>query len=200
MKSVRVFLWISVVSCFALLGCARPSGLGVAGRYIDGKDELIKNRGSDLTKAIALLESVAREDPLYKDSLTLLMRAYYERGRYDDALQMAQRSLAVNSKDEITWIALGLTQLRLGYDDAGLKSLKAGITLLSKASKPGYRGISFWDRQGLVRRAVSRTALITMKGVSEKDDIIRSAEHLLSTVDQEEWTGRIEQEEEQRAG
>lgn len=198
MKSVRVSFWISAVGCFALLGCARPSGVGVAGRYIDGKAELIKNGAGDTTKAVNLLESVAKDDPFYKDSLTLLVWAYYRSGRYRDALQMAQRSLAVNAKDEIAWIAFGLTQLRLGDDDAGLESLKGGITLLSKASKPGYRGIDFWDRQGSVRRALSRTAFFVMKGVGEKDTIIRSAEHLLSTIDQEEWTGRIEQEEERR--
>ena len=176
-----------------ILACVRPAGIGIGGRYLDGKMELIRRSGSNLNKAVDLLESVAMEEPLYEDSLTLLSRAYYRKGRYHDAIQVAQRSLAINRKDEIAWIILGLTQLHTGDHEKGMEALKGGLTLLSQVSKPGYRDIEAWDRKGSVRNALSRAAFITLKGISEKEAIIRNAEQLLTAIDDEEWLAKAEE-------
>lgn len=180
------------------MGCARPSGVGLGGRYLDAKSELTKRRGGDLDKAVSLLEGIAVQDPLYKNNLTLLVRAYYKKGRYPDALQMARRALAINPQDEITWITLGLAQLRTRDEANGLESLKGGLSLLSKVSKDGYRGIEFWDRRRVVRNSISKTAFLVMKGIEEKENIIRSGDHLLIAIDDEEYIGRGEQQEERR--
>ena len=135
--------------------------------------------------AIAKLEDVVQEDPFYRDSLTLLGRAYYRDRRYPDALQILKRSLAVKEVDEIAWIALGLTQLRLGEDENGLKSVTGGLTLLGRVSKGGYRGYEYWDRNGLVRAALRRAVLDATKGLEEKTRIMQSAEALLARVDEE---------------
>jgi tetratricopeptide (TPR) repeat protein len=126
-------------------------------------------------------------DPYYRDSLTLLGRAYYMAGRYQDAYQILKRALAIRSDDEIAWISLGLTELRLGNDDRGLESLKGGLTLLAKESKEGYRGIEAWDIDGYVRAALRRTVVAVLKGPQEKENIIQRGEILLSQVDDEEW-------------
>lgn len=181
------------LSLLLSFSCAHPTGIGIGGRYLDGKMELIRRSNGDLTKAVDLLESVVMEDPLYKDSLTLLARAYYQKGRYRDAMQVAQRSLSINSKDEIAWITQGLIQLRLGDNDNGLESLKGGLTLLSQVSKSGYRDIEAWDPKRSVRNALSRTVFVTLKGVYHKDDIIGSAEQLLVIIDNEEWMGAADQ-------
>ena len=179
--------------------CSRPAGIGLPGRYLDGRTEVTKRTGGDLTKAVYLLESVAAEDPYYKDSLTLLGRAYYKRGRYTDAFQILQRSLAVNAKDEIGWILLGLTQLRLGQEDKGLESMKGGLTLFSKVAQPGYRGLESWDVHGNVRRALNRAVFASVKGLADKDRIIRDGELLLNAIDFEEYLARGELEEERRS-
>ena len=54
-----------------------------------------------MNRAIIALESVVKEDPTYRDSLTLLGRAYYRQGRYQDARQILMRAVAVNKDDEI---------------------------------------------------------------------------------------------------
>lgn len=192
--------WLLAISCLSFLACGRPPGFGLGGRYLDGKDELTKPRGGDINKAISLLETVALEDPLYKDSLTLLGRAYYKKARYRDTFQILKRALAANPKDEIAWITLGLTQLQLGDNENGLESLKGGLTLLSHASKDGYRGIKSWDKKGLVRSALRKAVFLAMKGLEEKLNIIRTGEQLLSMIDREEGVGKIEQEEEARVG
>lgn len=181
----------------SLLGCWRPGGLGVGGHYNDARSEFV-GRGGNFDNAVANLEYVVSRDPSYKDSLTLLGRAYYRKGRYRDAFQVLQRALAVNSQDEIAWIALGLTELRLSNNEKGMESLKGGLTLLSKVSKGGYKGIDFWDKNHLVQNALRRTAFLVTKGLEEKQDIIQSGERLLATIDNEEWHGKMEQEENRR--
>lgn len=198
MAMKRTGLLILLLGVLWSVGCARPNGIGLGGRYLDAKSELTKRRGGDLDKAVSLLEGIAVEDPLYKNNLTLLVRAYYKNGRYPDTLQMASRALAVNPKDEITWITLGLAQLRTRDDANGLASLKGGLSLLSKVSKDGYRGIESWDRRRVVRNSISKTAFLLMKGIEEKENIIRSGDHLLIAIDDEEYIGRGEQQEERR--
>jgi tetratricopeptide (TPR) repeat protein len=139
-----------------------------------------------MDKAIVGLESVVTEDPTYKDSLTLLARAYYNRQRYQDAFLIVQRALAVNKKDEIGWLVLGLAQLRRGQNESGMVSLKGGITLLGQSSKAGYRGYQDWDSKGNVRVALRRTVLLATKGLDEKQDLIQATERLLARIDDEE--------------
>lgn len=199
----RTFLLLAICySLFASLfapGCWRPAGFGIGGRYLDAKQE-ITSQGGNLDLAIFNLEHVVRQDPFYEDSLTLLGRAYYKKGRYRDAFQILKRALAVNPKDEITWIALGLTQLRLGDDHRGLESFKGGITLLSQVAKMGepYKGVNDWDKNGLVRRALRKSIVFVRRGLEEKRRIIRIGEILLTRIDDEEWEAKMEEDQEER--
>jgi tetratricopeptide (TPR) repeat protein len=190
------FLLFAVIVAF-FLGCARPTGFGIGGQYNVARLEFV-GRSGNFDKAIVDLEYVVSRDPFYKDSLTLLGRAYYRRGRYKDAFQVLQRALAVKSQDEIAWVALGLTQLRLGDDRKGMESLKGGLTLLSKLSENGYKGIEFWDRNGLVRNSLRKTVFLVAKGPDEKQNIIQSGELLLANIDREQWQGTLDQDQDRR--
>ena len=139
-----------------------------------------------MDKAVVALERVARENPTYKDALTLLGRAYYRKARFEDAYAVLQRALAVNKNDEIAWLVLGAAQLRLNQNDKGLEALRGGITLLSKASKNGYRDYPIWDSRGAVRGAIQRTALLIAKGLEAKEEMLSSLNTLLSRVDDED--------------
>ncbi len=180
----------SLLAILFVVGCGLQ-GVGIGGRYNDAKFEIV--RRGNIGKAITKLEYVVRRDPYYKDSLTLLGRAYYNNRRYRDAFQILKRSLAVNREDEIAWITLGLTQLRLGDDVRGLESFKGGITLLLKVSKDGYRGIDDWDRGRSVRGALRRAVFYAAKGLEKKKVIIRTGEILLARIDNEEWYGSGDQ-------
>lgn len=188
-----VFSSILVTS---LSGCWRPAGIGVGGNYNDALLELGKTqRGGNVRKAIGHLEYVVRRDPKYKDSLTQLGRAYYYAGRYGASFEVLKRALALNREDEIGWIVLGLTQMRQGDDEAGLKSFKGGLTLLVQATKEGYQEIpeEFWDGRGVVRRAIRRSISLARKGVVEKRRIIQSGELLLHRVDRELYDAEDDQ-------
>ncbi len=145
-----------------------------------------------MNRAIKELESVVQADPTYKDSLTLLGRAYYRKGRYEDARQVLKRALAVNKDDEIAWISLALAQLRLGEEERGLETLKGGITLLSKVSTDGYRGYRDWDGKHRVRRSIRRSVLLVLKRPDQKRKLIRTVETLLVRIDDEESFLRVE--------
>jgi tetratricopeptide (TPR) repeat protein len=136
--------------------------------------------------AIVAFEKVVSQDPTYKDSLTYLGRVYYRKGRYQDAYAILQRAVALNKDDELAWIALGLTQLRLGQNEKGVETLKGGITLASKVMMDGYHDYIYWDTRGLIRGSIRRSALFLTKGVEERDNIIQSTERMLALVDDEE--------------
>ncbi len=181
------------VCCLLISGCIGSiPRVGIGGHYLGGKDEFLKGRGGNMSRAIKELESVVREDPTYKDSLTFLGRAYYRKGRYEDARQVIKRALAVNKDDEIAWISLALAQLRLGEDERGLETLKGGLTLLSKVSTNGYRGYDDWDSNHLVRRSIRRSVLLVLKGPDQKRKLIRTVETLLVRIDDEESFQRVE--------
>jgi len=181
-RSLAIILFVALS-----WSCWRPAGIGVGGQYLDAKTEFVKGKRGDVKKAVSHLEYVVSRDPTYRDSLTLLGRAYYGSGRYKDAYEILKRALALRPDDEIAWISLGLTELRLGDDAKGLESLKGGITLFSKVTKDGYKGIDFWDTDGYVRMALRRTAFAITKGLGAKESIMQNGEVLLSRIDDEEW-------------
>ena len=110
-----LFSFFTLILLVALIGCnhAIPR-FGVGGRYEEGRDQFFRGKGGDMDRAVEALEYVVSRDPLYKDSLTYLGRAYYRKGRYQDAFAILQRAVALNKDNEVAWIALGLTQMRLG--------------------------------------------------------------------------------------
>jgi tetratricopeptide (TPR) repeat protein len=189
---IRPMLFASLVF-FSAAGCFRSMPqFGVGSHYLAGKEEILRTKGGDIDKAITMLESVVIEDPTYRDSLTLLGRAYYQKGRFEEAAAMLQRAVAVNNEDEIAWVALGATQMRLNQIDRGLETMKGGITLLSKVSVNGYRNFPMWDTRGFIRSSIRRTAFLLAKGAEEREDILRSVATLLTRIDEEENFQRID--------
>jgi tetratricopeptide (TPR) repeat protein len=184
---------LCLVAVYAL-GCSMAlPPLGKAGKYRTGRALLIQPKGTGVGQAIPILQELAREDPFYEDILTLLGRAYYHQTSYREALELLQRALLVNKEDEIAWLVLGLAQLRLGDNDAGFENLKAGVALLNKVSKNGYRRYIRWDINGLVRSAIRRTVVLATKdGLAAKDDLIRSGELILQRMDDEEASQEVE--------
>ena len=159
---------------------------GVGGRYEEGREQFLRGRGGDMDIAIRELEYVVSQDPTYKQSLTYLGRAYYRKGRFQDAHAVLQRALAVNKEDEMAWIALGLTQLQLNQNDRGIEALKGGVTLANKAMVDSYHNYQYWDSRGLIRASLRRSAFLLLKGADEKENIIQNTNRLLALIDDEE--------------
>jgi tetratricopeptide (TPR) repeat protein len=180
-----------LLAALSLSGCYRPAWfVGVGGKYNEAKTEIMRAKGGDLNKAIINLEEVVRTDPTYRDSLTMLGRAYYKAGRYEDAYKMVQRAVVVDKNDEVAWLVLGMVQLRLGQEQAGYQTLRGGLTLFTKAngSDDGYKGYETWDKAGRVKIAARRAVVAVLKGEGgeeERNNVIRSVENTLAAMDHE---------------
>jgi len=186
---LRTFRWalISMGLAMALSACASSlPRWGVGGHYEAGKEEFMRGKAGNMDKAITELEMVVRENPTYRDSLTLLGRAYYNKTRYKDAAAILQRAVVVKKDDEIAWIVLGAARLHLNQDEEGLEELKGGITLLSKVSVDGYRDYPLWDTRGLIRASIRRTAFILTKEGNNKEELLREVNALLTRIDDED--------------
>ena len=166
--------------------------LGTGGRYLEGRDQFLRGRGGNMDTAIEALQAVVKDDPTYKDSMTLLGRAYYRKGHFDISRQVLERALLINKDDEVAWLNLALAQLRLGQDDAGMETLGGAITLVSKVSRSGYRNFPNWDSKGTVRTAISRAVVAYKKGLEEKDNLTRASETILLRMDDEENFQKID--------
>ena len=182
-----IYWLFAAIVCLGASSCSNTlPKFGVGGRYEEGKDQFFRGRGGDMDKAVVSLEYVVSQDPTYKHSLTYLERAYYRKERYKDAYVILQRAVVVNKDDEIAWLALGVTELRLGQNEKGIETLKGGVTLASKVLVEGYHNHDRWDLRGTVRASVRRSAFYLTKGVEEKENIIQSTERLLAQIDDEE--------------
>ena len=178
--------WAIFLACLTVACTHYIPRFGIGGQYEEGRSQFLLGRGGDMDTAITALETVVSQDPGYKDSLTYLGRAYYRKGRYFEAYEILQRALAVNKDDEMAWMAIGLTQLRLGQNDKGIETLKGGITLASKVMTDGYKNYLFWDSRGVIRASIRRSAFLLTKGVEERKDIIETTDRLLALVDDED--------------
>jgi len=180
------FIWVIALASFTMACSHYIPRFGIGGKYEEGKAQFLLGRSGDMDVAITALETVVKENPKYDDSLTYLGRAYYRKGRYFDAFEILQRALAVNKDDEIAWIAIGLTQLRLGQNEKGIETLKGGITLASRVMTNGYKNYIYWDTRGGISAAIRRSAFLLAKGVDERNGIIESTDRLLALVDDED--------------
>jgi tetratricopeptide (TPR) repeat protein len=187
--SSGIYFMMSVLGFQLLFGCSRPDWfVGVGGAYNEGKYELLRRVGGDMDKAIDRFEYIAKEDPTYRDSLTQLGRAYYRKGRYQDAHVILQRAVALNPQDDIGWLVYGISQLRLGDTARGFESVRGGLTLFNKATINGsYRNYKSWDPAGRVKASLRRAVFLAAKESEAKDELIRSVEAVLSAVDDEEF-------------
>ena len=170
-----------------IFGCSNTvPRFGTGGRYEEGRDQFLRGRGGDMDKAVVAFEAVVTVDPTYKDSLTYLGRAYYRKGRYQDAFAVLQRALAVNPDNEIAWISLGMTQLQLGQNEKGVETLKSGITLASKVMVEGYHNYDKWDIRRTIQASIRRSAFLLISDSQAKEKILQSLSQLLAQVDDEE--------------
>jgi tetratricopeptide (TPR) repeat protein len=117
-------LWLSVV----LSGCANYQ----AGGYVQsGVQALLA--GNNQT-ALSYLQAAAQQDPTYVYDtqlnlgvLSYLGRAQYLTGDYAQARQTLEKALAQNTDDNLARLYLGLTQARLGDNQAALKNSETSM-------------------------------------------------------------------------
>ena len=161
-------VWAIALASFTMACTHYIPRFGIGGKYEEGKAQFLLGRSGDMDVAITALETVVKENPKYDDSLTYLGRAYYRKGRYFDAFEILQRALAVNKDDEIAWIAIGLTQLRLGQNEKGIETLKVGNVKTAAKGETVFPGVqSFTDNEVFIDVQEIRKAETSAQLVAE---------------------------------
>ena len=162
----------------------RVKGVSLEEKYRLGKFFVITSPKGKANDAVTLLVDVAVENPLYKNTLTLLGAAYYWQGNNYEASKFSSRALAVKKDDEIAWLIYGLTQLKLEEHRKGTDSLKAGLTLLNKQSKSG--NLESLSPPASIRRDFRRAVFAVDKAdPAQKAETINAVENLLLRIIEE---------------
>ena len=182
-------LLLSVV----LSGCASYQ----AGGYVQsGVQALLA--GNNQT-ALSYLQAAAQQDSTYiydvqlnLGVLSYLGRAQYLTGSYPQARQTLEKALAQNSDDNLARLYLGLTQARLGDNQAGLQNIEASMKQIN--SWINYLNGNFpgegWDPGGAIQSRIKDALAMISSGKVEWSRLIADGESVGLGVAQQQETFR----------
>jgi tetratricopeptide (TPR) repeat protein len=148
--------------------------------------------------ALSYFQAAAQQDPKYMYGgivnqgvgvLSLLGRALYLTGNYAQARQTLEKALAQNKADNLAKLYLGLTQARLGDNQAGLQNIEASmkriIAWLNYLEGGGYADAG-WDRGGAIRGNINDALAMISSGKVEWNKLFAYGESVGLGVEQSE--------------
>ena len=171
---MKITYSLAILSLSVLLsGCVNYQ----AGGYVQsGVQALLA--GNNET-ALAYFQTAAQQDPKYMYGgivnqgvgvLSLLGRAQYLTRNYAQARQTLEKALAQNKTDNLARLYLGLTQARLGDNQAGLQNIEASmkriIAWLNYLEGGGYADAG-WDPGGAIRGSINDALAMISSGKVE---------------------------------
>jgi tetratricopeptide (TPR) repeat protein len=193
MKAVRLFATLSTI--LALASCA---SLRIGSEFQSGRRAMLS--GNDET-ALAFFQSVAQKDPGYaygtayrQGILSYLGRTEYSTGKLPQARQTLERALASNREEDLARLYLGLTLMRAGERDRGVKELEGAmrgiqnwLDYFTEAHRFSYG--QFWDPGREIRSAIQNQLAMVSGREADASKVIAEAE----------WLGKRMEEEVDRA-
>jgi tetratricopeptide (TPR) repeat protein len=184
----------AMLSLSALLsGCANYQ----AGGYVQsGVQALLA--GNNQT-ALSYLQAAAQQDPSYiydvqlrLGVLSYLGRAQYLTGNYAQARQTLEGALAQNTSDNLARLYLGLTQARLGDNQAALTNIEASMKQMN--SWLNYLNGNFpgegWDPGGAIQGRIKNALAMISSGNVEWPRLFADGESVGLGVAQQQQTFR----------
>jgi tetratricopeptide (TPR) repeat protein len=149
--------------------------------------------------ALSYLQAAAQQDPnyIYNVQLNLgvlsyLGRAQYLTGNYTQARQTLEKALAQNTDDNLARLYLGLTQARLGDNQAGLKNIEASMKQMNNwlnylnGNFPGEG----WDPGGAIQARIKNALAMISSGNIEGPRLFADGESVGLGVAQQQQTFR----------
>jgi tetratricopeptide (TPR) repeat protein len=159
--------------------------------------------------ALSYFQSAAQTDPNYvygtemrEGVLSYLGRAQYLTGNYPQARQTLERALAQHRSDNVARLYLGLTQVRLGDREAGLKNIQAGMNGINNflnyiTTAFAMEFGQFWDPSGAIRASIKSDLAMISSGNIDWSKLIADGESLGIRIEREGDLAR-QQAEQQR--
>ena len=182
-RSKKLFAPICISALIYLTGCS-----GVGTDVLAGRNALQTGRPND---AVGYLTRAAAIDPNYQTGnrvsegvLTLLGRAYYETGKYDDARKTLEKAVSIYKDDPLAHLYLGLTLLRDGDRERGRKEIDVGLNGINETLEyiTADRVYGFyWDPGMQIRKAVKTTLAAKLDGA----ELAMAAEQIGVAFDEE---------------
>ena len=191
MKATGFFAMLSLSGL--LSACANYQ----AGGYVQsGVQALLA--GNNQT-ALGYLQAAAHQDPNYiydvqlnLGVLSYLGRAQYLTGNYAQARQTLEQALAQNTDDNLARLYLGLTQARLGDNQAGLQNIESSIKQIN--SWLNYLNGNFpgegWDPGGTIQATIKKSLAMISSGKVEWPRLFADGESVGLGVAQQQQTFR----------
>jgi len=159
--------------------------------------------------ALSYFQSAAQTDPSYiygtelrEGVLSYLGRAQYLNGNYAQARQTLEKALSQHKGDNVARLYLGLTQVRLGDREAGLKNIQAGMNGINNflnyiTTAFAMEFGQFWDPSGGIRSSIKSDLAMISGGKIDWQKLIADGESLGIRIEREGDLAR-QQEEQQR--
>ena len=159
--------------------------------------------------ALSYFQSAAQTDPNYvygtemrEGVLSYLGRAQYLTGNYPQARQTLERALAQHRSDNVARLYLGLTQVRLGDREAGLKNIQAGMNGINNflnyiTTAFAMEFGQFWDPSGAIRASIKSDLAMISSGNIDWAKLVADGESLGIRIEREGDLAR-QQAEQQR--
>ena len=197
--------WLLFSSLIFLSACATMN----AGNDVAyGRRALL---GGDYETALGYFQSALQVDPNYKYGtayqegvLSYVGRTEYLTGRLPQARETLQKALAENKDNDVARIYLGLTLIRSGEREAGLKDVEAGmkgihawLDWVNEAFRFSFG--QYWDPAHDIRKAIdSDLAMINGRDI-DWQRLIADGEWIAMRMEEEgDKARRDEQRERQR--
>ena len=149
--------------------------------------------------ALSYLQAAAQQDPNYiydvqlrLGVLSYLGRAQYLNKDYPQARQTLEKALTQNTTDNLAQLYLGLTQARLGDNQAGLQNIEASMKRMD--SWLNYLNGNFpgegWDPGGAIHARIKNALAMISSGNVEWPRLFADGESVGLGVAQQQQTFR----------
>jgi tetratricopeptide (TPR) repeat protein len=198
-------LYFLVALSFSVLisGCAT---IQTAGQIEQGRQALFV--GNNQT-ALAYFQQAAQADPNAFYGATLRMgvfsflgQAQYLTGDYTRARQTLQKALVQHPQDHVARLYLGLTEVRLGDRQRGLRDIENGMKGIAAFlnylnNNFAYSFGQFWDPGGTIRASIKTDLTLISGANTDWAQLIAAGERLGIRIEEEEDKARLQQQQQQ---
>jgi len=198
-------LYFLVALSFSVLisGCAT---IQTAGQIEQGRQALFV--GNNQT-ALAYFQQAAQADPnaIYGATLRMgvfsfLGQAEYLTGNYAQARQTLQKALVQHPQDHVARLYLGLTEVRLGDRQRGLRDIENGMKGIAAFlnylnNNFAYSFGQFWDPGGTIRASIKTDLTLISGANTDWAQLIAAGERLGIRIEEEEDKARLQQQQQQ---